>query len=371
MNSDLLQQVASMQVKRRKKRVWKRIVSVISCIVVFCTTYALILPAITMENKITYCNMVEHTHIDSCYEIQLSCPYDEEHTHTEACYTEETRLVCGIEDSKGHAHTKECYTETQQLVCTNEAPDHKHIETCYETIQELACELVESKQHVHTEECYERVQELTCESVESESHIHTEECYERVQICTVEEHTHDIMCYSDPSADVESQEIWESSLAGAEHTGVWMEDILSIAHTQVGYHESERNYIVDEEGELHGYTRYGAWYGTPYSKWNTLFVSFCLNYANVPEEVILHEENCQNWQEQFITAGLWRDNSYTPNPGDIIFFDLNGDGTSTNVGVVQMVNSEENTVSTIEGDQSNAVAVCEYNLTSKRYTRLL
>lgn len=40
-------------------RAWKRIVRVLSCIVVFCTTYALILPAITQEAQ-AYCGSEEH-----------------------------------------------------------------------------------------------------------------------------------------------------------------------------------------------------------------------------------------------------------------------------------------------------------------------
>jgi hypothetical protein len=41
-------------VKREKRRkVWKRILSVMMCLVAFVTTYALILPAITMESALT------------------------------------------------------------------------------------------------------------------------------------------------------------------------------------------------------------------------------------------------------------------------------------------------------------------------------
>ena len=49
-----------------RRRIWKRIVSAMACVVVFCTTYALILPAITMEQP-TFCGFEEHTHDESCY----------------------------------------------------------------------------------------------------------------------------------------------------------------------------------------------------------------------------------------------------------------------------------------------------------------
>lgn len=53
-----------LQRQRRRKR-WYQIVGILSCFVVFCTTYALILPAITME-RTTYCGK-EHTHSPACY----------------------------------------------------------------------------------------------------------------------------------------------------------------------------------------------------------------------------------------------------------------------------------------------------------------
>lgn len=60
----------------------------LSCVVVFITVYALILPAITLERK-TVCGLEEHTHTEACYtEGELKCDR-EEHVHTETCYAKE------------------------------------------------------------------------------------------------------------------------------------------------------------------------------------------------------------------------------------------------------------------------------------------
>lgn len=61
----------------------------LSCIVVFCTVYALILPAITLERK-TVCGQEEHSHTEECYSSdgQLTCGKTE-HTHTELCYADD------------------------------------------------------------------------------------------------------------------------------------------------------------------------------------------------------------------------------------------------------------------------------------------
>lgn len=61
----------------------------LSCVVVFCTVYALILPAITLERK-TVCGQEEHSHTEECYSSdgQLACGKTE-HTHTESCYADD------------------------------------------------------------------------------------------------------------------------------------------------------------------------------------------------------------------------------------------------------------------------------------------
>ena len=74
--------------KTRLKR-WRKMMLCLSCIVVFCTVYALILPAITLERK-TVCGQEEHSHTEECYSSdgQLTCGKTE-HTHTELCYADD------------------------------------------------------------------------------------------------------------------------------------------------------------------------------------------------------------------------------------------------------------------------------------------
>ena len=74
--------------KRKEKRaLWQRVVSVLVSIVVFCTTYALILPALTLE-KNAVCGIAEHIHEAVCFsddDATLVCEINE-HTHGEECY---------------------------------------------------------------------------------------------------------------------------------------------------------------------------------------------------------------------------------------------------------------------------------------------
>ena len=75
-----------------RKMKWRRIMTILSCIVVFCTAYALIIPAVTMSRD-TACGK-------------------EEHTHTEACYDENGALICGREE---HTHTDACLLAVREL----------------------------------------------------------------------------------------------------------------------------------------------------------------------------------------------------------------------------------------------------------------
>lgn len=73
-------------------------VRIMACLVVFCTTYALILPVITLEQEYT-CGMEEHIHTDSCYAqdgmLQENSPKlicgQIEHQHNEDCHPYKSR----------------------------------------------------------------------------------------------------------------------------------------------------------------------------------------------------------------------------------------------------------------------------------------
>ena len=348
---------------KKRRRV---LVRFLACLVVFCTTYALILPAITLEKQAN-CGMEEHIHTDSCYTTELTCPLaeGEGHTHTEDCYKTTMELTCPLEEREGHTHTEECYETETTLTCPlEEDENHTHGEECYETETTLTCPLEECEGHTHTEECYTPVTELTCGCEESEKHFHTESCYERTLTCGKEEHTHTTACYSNPDADLESRDIWEATLP-EKLTGVWADDLLAVAESQLGYAESSRNFQVCAT-VTKGYSRYGAWYGSPYGDWCAMFVSFCLHYAGIPREAFPYEANCETWvnkltaRKMFLPAGKG-----LPRPGDLIFFENNHDDSPDHVGLVTEVDKQRG-VYTIEGNSDDKVAHRHYDWDDER-----
>ena len=354
--------------QRRQIKRWQKIVTCLAAVVVFVTTYALILPAITMEDE-TFCGYEDHQHSaeNGCYEQKLICQLSEgdAHVHTSECYTKEKTLICGLTERPSHTHTDNCIQTELILICEDASSEHEHSDECYQEIQTYLCGQEESSGHTHNDTCYETMDILTCERLEDEPHAHTEECYEQVLVCVKPEHTHTLICYSDQNADLETAAKWEKTLENVELTGDWAEDIVAIANSQLGYIESERNYTVikSEDGAetKKGYSRYGAWYGDSYGDWCAMFVSFCLHYADADE--FPAEANCQRWVTRFETDEVWESAaSYIPGRGDLLFFDYTQGGTAQHVAIVEEYDEEIQTVHTIEGNSSDMVARREYAL---------
>lgn len=96
MNYEWIQNAEKYTKRYRRNKRWQNVVRVLSCIVVFCTTYALILPAITLDESPS-CGLAEHQHDFTCYlaaeetdgEPVLLCEKTE-HLHSDACFVTST-----------------------------------------------------------------------------------------------------------------------------------------------------------------------------------------------------------------------------------------------------------------------------------------
>ena len=101
-----------------------------------------------------------------------------------------------------------------------------------------------------------------------------------------------------------------------------------------------------------------------------LYFSCRLECGYIEAGVIPKFAGCASGVQWFKDRGLWQDNSYVPQPGDIIFFDwdvddLGQDGQVDHVGIVEKV--EEGFVYTIEGNsgdtcRENCYAVGYYEI---------
>lgn len=214
MKYDVLRDAEKYTKVHKRKRLRHRVVTVLAGVVVFCTTYALILPAITLEKQ---CDIPEHTHTDACYAQVTSvekrvpvCSAEtlEIHRHTADCYDADGNPTCGYADFVVHSHDSRCYDETGNLWCplpeikahrhTADCyalpEEHTHAEGCYTSVRgDLVC-----GEHVHTDACYTETAVLACGLEESEEHRHDESCYEtsRELTCGIDsDHSHTDACY--------------------------------------------------------------------------------------------------------------------------------------------------------------------------------
>ena len=257
-------EITKQYVKRyRQREFWRKIVSVLGCFVVFCTTYALILPAITMDQG-TICGMIEHQHTSDCYIMPESG-----HVHTDACYTETVTYICGMEETEdddgffemffgdesstssaveyepaepAHTHSDACIEISSELTCgLEEAVPHSHEDTCFDENGELICELPTELEepllicditpHIHSDGCFpsdgdNAVEEENTEPTEPElvcgieAHQHEENCYDAdgKLVCTIEEHTHIDDCYTEAvTEETDELETTEPACGKKEH----------------------------------------------------------------------------------------------------------------------------------------------------------
>ena len=141
----------------------------------------------------------------------------------------------------------------------------------------------------------------------------------------------------------EYRELWSAVLYGV---GTGSGEIVAVALSQVGNV---------------GGQPYWSWYGFGSRvDWCAIFVSWCANECGyIDAGVIPKFAGCVQGSHWFKDRGLWQDKSYTPSPGDVIFFDWDDpdgysgpqDGVPDHVGIVEKV--ENGRIYTIEGNSGD------------------
>lgn len=144
-----------------------------------------------------------------------------------------------------------------------------------------------------------------------------------------------------------------AELLDKENGALWMEalygitgeagDLVAVALSQVG----------NVGGEP-----YWSWYGfNSRVDWCACFVSWCADQCGYIEAGVIPKfAGCIQGSNWFKNRGHWQDNSYIPSPGDIIFYDWEGDGLPDHVGIVERV--ENGRVYTVEGNSGD---MCRQN----------
>ncbi|MFR6038076.1 MAG: SpaA isopeptide-forming pilin-related protein [Faecalibacterium prausnitzii] len=359
------------------------------------------------------CGEEEHIHTADCYTKVLTCGYEEgelENADEVAAAAATSQPTVESEPAPlslepqiefvPHEHTEDCYTEVQTLTCMEE--EHVHDDDCFDPEDgTLICEKFE---HTHDENCYTTEYELTCgleegelveqvveptqsaalaamavaepvalapmvDTVEPIYHHHTDACYEEVLTCPLPEHHHTVACLSDTSADLETPEEWQAANAEAVMTGNWAEDLVSVAKTQLGYEQSEKNFEIDPADgvTLRYYSRYGQSYGNPYGEWDVMFLSYCLKYAGIPQSAIPQEASVLALRSSMSDMDWLLDNEdgSAADVGDIVIYnkyvtrtvavDSSADGAADGLDDLFSVDTEFENSAELEGSGVSAL----------------
>ena len=141
-------------------------------------------------------------------------------------------------------------------------------------------------------------------------------------------------------------------------TGNQVQDLINVAKSQVGFYST-------------GYTKYGAWGGSPYVSWCAVFISWCANTAGIPTSVIPKTLSTGTFAQIGTYHFATSISGYVPSPGDIMLFKplvsgsrsvyytspiVNGRYTAySHVGIVVSADAANKTVTIIDGNWGHRV----------------
>ena len=146
----------------------------------------------------------------------------------------------------------------------------------------------------------------------------------------------------------ENDSLWASAIYGTPVGSINMVDIA-----------------IGEIGNIGG-EKFWKWYGfKSRAAWCAIFVSWVAEQAGYLEAGIIPKfSGVDTGIKWFKVMEQWKDRTYTPMPGDLIFFDWNGNGHGSHVGIVEKV--EGATVYTIEGNTTDSCARRNYPKSSSQ-----
>ncbi len=167
--------------------------------------------------------------------------------------------------------------------------------------------------------------------------------------------------------------VYYERLMNVKLTGDQVTDLCNVAKSQVGYHEAS---FFDYSGTSNGsgnITEYGRWYGRQ-GYWCNVFASWCGYVAGIPSSIYPKLTSVgPSYYSTLPAAGAdcFAFSSGRPlQAGDLIFCCTcsGGYGCIDHVGLV--VDVDENTIYTVEGNMSDYVQACEYPASTGYSSRL-
>jgi len=176
---------------------------------------------------------------------------------------------------------------------------------------------------------------------------------------------------------------YHKALAAVKLTGDFRKDIVSIALSQLGYHEGAS--VADFDGKhpdsTDDYTEFGRFAGSAGSAWCSEFYLWCARMAGIPTDIlnVSRVAKVTNWtKDTEAKYYLWSETvygggSYQPQPGDMLQWvnDLDEHATDEELAHTSMFNGATDngdgtvTVHSIDGNWSSKVRTRDVTLDKK------
>lgn len=185
-----------------------------------------------------------------------------------------------------------------------------------------------------------------------------------------------VLTFSEPVDSVGSvcskgyaSSIFYRRLCNVRLSGDARSDIVQVAMSQVGYTEgNNKNQYSGLYGGSKNYTEYGLWYETSFyaddpqgynhAAWCASFVSWCAYQAGISSDIVYYHAytpqgyNWYNSHAKVYSRSAVEQGTYTPQPGDIVYFKSNWNNNKVNhVGIV--VRYTDGVLYTVEGNTSS------------------
>lgn len=167
--------------------------------------------------------------------------------------------------------------------------------------------------------------------------------------------------------------VYYERLMNVKLTGDQVTDICNVAKSQVGYHEASFFDYSGTSTDSGNITEYGRWYGRQ-GYWCNIFASWCGYVAGIPSSIYpkLSSVGPSYYSTlPAVGADCFAFSSGRPlQAGDLIFCCTcsGGYGCIDHVGLV--VDVDETTIYTVEGNMSDYVQACQYPVSTGYSSRL-
>lgn len=166
--------------------------------------------------------------------------------------------------------------------------------------------------------------------------------------------------------DAYKSSIYYERLLNVKLTGDGRRDIVTVAISQLGYHEGDSKSDFDglNQSGSGNYVEYNYANRDTYSAggsysyaWCASFVTWCARQAGIPTSAIMNSVSCDSFVANFKSKSQYktRASGYVPTAGDLIFYkSSDSDRTyASHVGIV--VGTDGSNVYTIEGNTSRGL----------------